>query len=463
MRASSVRLAVAAGGVVSLLWAAPADRGEAADRRIMALPIGLSGVASYGKAPDGSLIYTMDVLGDFPAIAEAGFNFIHSSQFDYHPDLGPAHSDDAAQEYLDEAHKYGLKVMLSVYVDTTTAEGLAYSTSAIRQRVSRLHQHPALYAWWLYDEPDKPEYGVQPKDLLLAARTIRKVDKVHPIAIGTQGATDAEGSPVLPRFYPSFDINMPQWAISPIGSVFLPEYSQRMIEEQAALSDLSPPKSSIQHIFAYDLSRDPLICRGLPEDPSECTGGYPSREELRYLSYFSLLHGAHGTAFLSYRFRYHDNPDSPGDDISPTSPLAGGKKQWSAVSSVARELRDMTPVFLAAEARRHGLLDAKILDGQGRPVNEPEVDLRFKVKDHDGDHYLIMLSSASVEPPHQLSLELDSAVYPAAAITALPSGRKVALERRGDRLILTETLTSPHAVHVYRIAAARRRPAGEQP
>src|SRR5512138_673085 len=73
-------------------------------------------------------IYGVRSTNDFPALREAGFNLV----------VGPAE-----KSYLDAAQSSGLKVLAS------------FSAGANRRTLARLDRHPALWAWYLSDEPDQ--------------------------------------------------------------------------------------------------------------------------------------------------------------------------------------------------------------------------------------------------------------------------------------------------------------------
>lgn len=86
---------------------------------------------------------------DMQALRQAGFNTLHTYAFE-HNDAND--TDDNALAYLDFAQELGFKVMMGLRRDWYQGKDL--NAAAIRQRVARLREHPALLCWTLWDEPD---------------------------------------------------------------------------------------------------------------------------------------------------------------------------------------------------------------------------------------------------------------------------------------------------------------------
>src|SRR6185436_226797 len=80
-------------------------------------------------------LYCVDDTNDFPTVRAAGFNVI----------TGPA-----AREFLDAAQANGLQVLAR----PDTEAGTKFDAGLARRAVGNFDMHPALWAWYLVDEPD---------------------------------------------------------------------------------------------------------------------------------------------------------------------------------------------------------------------------------------------------------------------------------------------------------------------
>lgn len=77
--------------------------------------------------------------------------------------------------YLDEAESLGVKVM----VDITLGTGKLPTPEMITAHVNAVKDHPALYGYYLIDEPEmreKPPYNVNPEECIAAYQLIKSLD-----------------------------------------------------------------------------------------------------------------------------------------------------------------------------------------------------------------------------------------------------------------------------------------------
>lgn len=343
---------------------------EAQDRKRDApqfFPIGLYSVNSPSP-------YSNDVTEEFPEIAAAGFNVIQSYQFEGDSD-GPANTIEDARAYLDAAYKSGLKVLMGIPQECVIKGNLAY----IRERVLALKDHPAIFGWQLYDEPDVPGYDLHgekqapplpPRNLIDAYETIKQIDPTKLVSIASFLEID-EKYPYLNGFdiflgdYMNIPIESPAACIEPYVS--------------AAVRVLTPKdKSVMPTIQVYNVAKDALITSsGKTEDGREIMsqGRYPTHAEIRFMAYYAILRGAKGVFFNCYRFDYGE--EVPGDDISPKA----NPKQWQAVSSVASELKSISQILLAPQSQ---------VQATTAPDNS---EVEFLLKDYQETLYLIAVNS----------------------------------------------------------------------
>ncbi len=287
-------------------------------------------------------LYCVEDPAEFPEIAAAGFNLVQGFRFEgNYPDRFP-NTEEAALKYLDAAHDCGLAVLmaLSLYPDqapygsrkrpTGELTPREFDTSHLAARVQALKEHPALWGWYLYDEPDDM---IPPEDLERGYRAVKESDPVHPVVV----ASYAVIGPDYP-YMDGFDIFMPD----PLRIPFEPVIDNIVPNVGRAVSALTPKGKTVMNgVQVYNIGKDPHIIP--PQDPRSVLSRYPTREEIRFASYLSVLHGSWGLNFNCYKFDYNELFDFRGDDISPS----GNPEQWRIVAAVAAELADMIPAFKA--------------------------------------------------------------------------------------------------------------------
>ena len=117
-------------------------------------------------------IYSVNSTNDFPIVRDAGFNLITSA---------------ADPTRLDAARAHGLRILAS----PGTFAGKDFKASMARQTVLKYDSHPALWAWYLIDEPDM--HGVSPRQIREAHRFVKRLGATKPTALVLfQGSTALE-------------------------------------------------------------------------------------------------------------------------------------------------------------------------------------------------------------------------------------------------------------------------------
>ncbi|MBI3292167.1 MAG: hypothetical protein HYZ73_05085 [Elusimicrobia bacterium] len=387
-------------------------------------PIGLYAVDA---APD-----TDDITKEFPDIAAGGFNLIQSYKFEEDiegdNDEDNAPENEKARKFLDAAHKFGLKAFMGIPQGCILKRNL----ECIKQRVSALKDHRALFGWMLYDEPDTPKYDpytkkegpppALPNTLRQAYKAIKQLDPAHPVSVASYQEID-ERYPYLD----SFDILLSDYFNIPIE----PPTAGIVPYVEAAARVLKPRgKSVIATIQVYNLAKDALVTKGGDTEEGQevlSRGRYPTREEIRFMSYYAILKGSEGVIFNCYRYDY--GPGVPGDDISPKK----NPSQWRAVTSVSKELKEMVPILLAPaqEAKKAGVT-----------IKGP---IEMMVKQHQGKTYLLTMNPSP--EPVSLQIRLAPDRFPNPTVTLLPQRQRISLQSGS-----LDTQWSPYEVRIYEIA-----------
>lgn len=409
-RMNAVRVAIALFAVASLwgsAWTLPA---EASPQPRGFFPIGL---------------YCVDDPEDFREIAGAGFNLVQGYALE-----GAQTSEQTIRRYLDAAHQSGLRVLAGIPQEFVDRGDLR----SIRKRVLAFKRHPAVFAWQLYDEPESVVLDrsrpLSPRRLRQAYRTIKRADPSRPVSIAASGAFDPDypyldgADRILLQYgpYPAGLFPFPYDSISHIGGFLDP-----WIRDLTAKG-----KSFILAVSVYNVANDALIWP--KDDPNwpRSRGRYPTKEEIRFMSYAYFIHGGRNVIFNCYRFDYGEGLG--GDDISRKNNPA----QWEAVSSVSLELKAMGRVLLVPNLK----------PSKAGVALEGNAALEMAVKVYKGRTYLLTANTSA--NPVEGRITLAPAKFPAPQVKHLPDQTSVAVEG-GSFAPEWEA----YGVHVYKIASGR--------
>lgn len=108
---------------------------------------------------------------EYPDVAKMGITLVQGSG---------GKDIDAMETQLDAAHEAGLKVMLPLYSNMKAA-GHPDKVELTTDIITRLKDHPAVFAWMIQDEPHL--YQETNKHLEASYKLIRELDPVHPCFI----------------------------------------------------------------------------------------------------------------------------------------------------------------------------------------------------------------------------------------------------------------------------------------
>ncbi len=118
-------------------------------------------------------------------VRAAGWDVVHQYAWEYSQD------DDACRAYLDACWAAdGLRAFIGFDRGVTTHDGIVQGNFAhVARRVGALADHPGLFCWYLFDEPEVMEYFVTPDRLAEFADLVRALDPFHPVVMTTWGAS----------------------------------------------------------------------------------------------------------------------------------------------------------------------------------------------------------------------------------------------------------------------------------
>jgi len=245
------------------------------------------------------LNYPIGIYGvptdSLPILAEAGFNTVVGS---------------AATSYLDAAQKNGLKVLAA----PGSQAGANFDSKTARIAVRKFDRHPALWSWYLVDEPDLNQ--VSPDAVRQANSIVKKAGATKPTSLVLY-----KGSEAL-HYANIADITMIDRY--PIAWQPLAAFSQHVGMVRLALG---PKKPLIAVIQAFDWSYFSELV------PGETNLRAPTFAELRCMTYLALAERANGLFYYAY--------DSGGWKMD------GQPDSWNNLKEVVKEVNERLPFFEA--------------------------------------------------------------------------------------------------------------------
>lgn len=232
---------------------------------------------------------------DLPLVRNAGFNLV----------TGPAEP-----AYLDSAGRLGLGVLAS----PGTSAGKGFDTQRARRTLEQFDRHPALWAWYLVDEPDLN--GVSPADVKRAEKFVKVQGARKPTALVLY-----QGGEAL-NYANIADITMVDRY--PIPWLPLASFPQHVRMARLALG---PDKPLIAVIQAFDWTYYPKLL------PGEKNLRPPTPTELRCMTYCALARRATGLFYYCFddgAWKMRDHPAT-----------------WDALRAVIEEVNARRPLFQA--------------------------------------------------------------------------------------------------------------------
>ncbi len=117
-------------------------------------------------------------IAEMGTVREAGFNTVHVYQWE------GSQNDAGARDYLDACAEHGLQAFIGFDRGKSSGSGLIQGDIAnVARRIGALRDHPALLAWYLFDEPDLAHQYVPPGRLRDLYQLIKTLDPHHPVIV----------------------------------------------------------------------------------------------------------------------------------------------------------------------------------------------------------------------------------------------------------------------------------------
>jgi hypothetical protein len=323
---------------------------------------------------------------------------------------------DVPPEYFPMVHRAGFNLVTTPVtprvLDQARATGVQVLAFPPRSsQVRPLDRHPALWGWYLPDEPDL--HGLPPFEMELAARKLSHAGGLKPkVLVLNSGSATAD--------YPGIgDILM-------LDSYPVPWAPLARTNHELMIARVGKGNRRFFAILqAFDWAAFPKMV------PSLTATRPPTEAELRCMTYMALAQGAEGIFYYAFKT---DPWFLPENDL------------WIALKRLVCEIRENEPIFTANHVWFRHVAD--YLDGRENAFNEVgDLKVLFRMlrvrapnaRIPAGD-YLLFVNTADEEIPFRFQLP-DYAPQPLE-------------DRLTDRIIQPkdhwfQATAAPYAVHVF--------------
>jgi hypothetical protein len=369
-------------------------------RRLAEVTINSAGYPQY----DGKPIFPLGIFngGKFKEQGDAGFTVTHAYNAARIEPNWPA-ADANALKWLEQSDDNGgMKMLLMIPIK----EAIHGDFDAVRRRVRMFRNHPGLLAW---DEEEGFARGDFKADTLKKIRQIvAEEDPHHPFMVG-----DAKG--VIGRmpkdradFFPVQQMDLGMWWWYPLP--FKERGAGEALEGDEGVvgsKELAPPA------FLVNARIDKPLWVGV-QSYKKKDARYPNPTEYRAQAYIAIIHGAKGLMWY-------------GGSVTGGLFLAPEEGHWDDLKKLARELRDLSPVFMSATV-------------EGPQVSPAKAPISVCLKDAGGRLVLLAANRGA----EAAEVTFSSPRLTAGAAHVLSENREVSISAGKLR-----DNFAPYAVHVY--------------
>lgn len=324
-----------------------------------------------------------------PSAAAAGFDMVHDYRFESYDleRLGVERFVREARVYLQRAHELGL----GVFFGLPRVALREYDEPALAAIISELANEPALWMWYIYDEPSESTLSVG-----VASRVyglLRRLDPTRPsIMLTNRVAALLEYHPFCDVLwydrYPIIATADELRSLSPIAASL-----------RKSMQTVTPGKPVWPVLQGQDNKGSPSLRKRSPllPMPSDSTHR-PNEAEIRAQAHIAIAQGAMAVVYYwAPEGWYSMKTDVPG--------------VWKSLSRVVQELGTIEPVLLSSE-------------------QPPSIDVT-------GGHDKVMMWTRRYDNRTYIGLVNSSVHTPAQLVIRVPSPRTSARKLFGDGQVET--------------------------
>lgn len=305
---------------------------------------------------------------DMAEVKAHGFEVVHLYEWEKSSD------DVACRAYLDACAQHELMAFVG-FPRKRIMEG---DFDCIARRVQMLAQHPALFCWYLYDEPALKKQYVSPERLTEFADRIRALDPYHPVVVTTWEKD-------MGTYRRSWDVHWSQ----AYGSE--PSYVAHLVDRHRTWVGSPSPISLLLNSFDSEqlkaLDRKEISCLDYAKFSHD--GDF-----LRACAFLGIVKKCNGIWWWWF-----------GRGDARYVSVGNHARAWSDLTAVVKELDAYRPLVVA---------EGRVVTGVATPGNAPiekynDPRVEWWAKTVDGRTTVIAVNVA----PHPLEVDLD-----------LPGGRR---------------------------------------
>ena len=284
----------------------------AAPRPANAVAIGTDGF--YHE--NGQRIFPLGIYevetDDMADAREAGFDIVHNYKWEKTQD------DAACRAWLDACAANGLRAFVGFDRGIRGGYGMVQGNLAcIARRVGAVADHPALFGWYLYDEPEWLDQFISADAMAEFAGIVRDLDPFHPVIVTTWGDR-------MKDYRPSWDTHWTQAYHNPAKVV-------EQLEEHVRFLDNDSPITLVA--CCNDGPQGERRKRGIEPDPAKFAR---DRDYLRACAFLSVVKGCNGLIWWWF-----------GRSSTSYYSAAQCPSAWEDMKGIAAELRGLRPMLAA--------------------------------------------------------------------------------------------------------------------
>lgn len=243
-------------------------------------------------------------LEDMPQMQQAGYDYVHNYTWD------GAGTNETALEYLDACRQHKLQAFIGFSRAALQSNDLDF----VAERVGKLMGHPALLAWYLFDEPDLPHQYVSPDQLRGQYQLIHALDPTHPVIV-----TVAQRN-MMPDYHDSYDVYWSMDYATPAANVENYEWHRKALRPGV-------PIMSIVH--CYDGKQ-----RADGESKPDPAKFQPDGRMMRANAFMMIAHNSSGLGWWWW-----------GQGSNTFLTVAHVPEAWAALKQTVADIRVLEPVL----------------------------------------------------------------------------------------------------------------------
>jgi hypothetical protein len=253
----------------------------------LSLLLGFATGCAHQKAPFMLGVYSVS-KNQLSTVAAEGFDLVASP---------------ANREYLREANQYGVKVL-------APSGAMKPISAQSRGKIITMDREPALWAWYLVDEPDL--HRIPPATVSTANRNLKSIVNKPTLVVLSSGSA-------VEKYAHCADLLAVDWYPVPWAPVSTFAREMRL----ARLGAHGKPFYSI--IQAFNWAAFPEMVK------TDKALREPTCAEVRCMAYLAIANDARGLLFYTYS--------------EPNWTLKEHSELWVCVENLATELRELAPLF----------------------------------------------------------------------------------------------------------------------